>query len=142
MRKYFKSLRAVLGNRSWASESFFDRDAAEAELSRLVRFDPLMRRPGLWVPLWQLGLFEAWNQKRMDYDAGRRTMMHEADDAARKPADAGDEPNGPVSAPTVGKKPYEAPSLVRVGNARNLLAGFSGTSLDPDPQGVQQISFN
>jgi len=145
MRRNFESFRAVLASRSWVSEPFFDRAAAEAELDRLFRFDPLMRRPGLWQPLWQLGVFEAWNQKRMDYDGGRRTMMHHADDVAfaREQPEAREESTGASSAAApVGRKRYQAPSLVRVGNARNLLAGITGTSLDPDPQGVQQISFN
>lgn len=131
LRGCFSMLSDILDGRTWVSGSHISQAGAKRTIAELQRFDPRIRKPGLWLPIWRIAAFEAWNRTRLGYNPLARMKMRSPDEL-RSPE--GEHAN------SIRKSAYEPPTLTPVGNVKDLLAGPAGASLDPDAMGDAQAA--
>ena len=123
LRGCFSMLREVLDGRTWVSGEYISQSGAKRAIAELQRYDPRLRKPGLWLPIWRIAAFEAWNRTRLGYNPPARMKMRSLDNLCSADGE---------HANSIRKKAYEPPALTPVGNVKDLLAGPGGISQDPD----------
>lgn len=122
-RRTVSGIAPIIERGGWRSAPFIDRGIARAML-RVAIAGGGASVPETCLLVSEFGALEAWLRELLLYNPPRRGGQ------------MSDRPNNSEFVENISerlKKPYEAPILTHIGNARDLLAGNSGTQTDAIP---------